>query len=260
MPKGFIAAEGTCLDGEVLRQLLQDQGLDLAHVTVMTGCKDLQGAAVGRCAYGSGLLLLESPQASPALVGRLGEALLPGSPLEIRLPEGADAGEVSRNCLLAGFISRGVTQQNGKVVVRKPQWETGAKSSITLKSERASAPASKQQVWSVVPEDDELLDEDEFLTEEDLKPPAAAGGGSVGSKDAPVRKACKNCTCGRAEAEAKGVKVELTQEMLDNPQSACGSCGLGDGFRCATCPYRGLPAFEMGKKIKLTSDFLVADA
>lgn len=36
-------------------------------------------------------------------------------------------------------------------------------------------------------------------------------------------------------------------------------CGLGDAFRCAGCPYRGLPAFEMGKPIQLPSDFLAAD-
>lgn len=38
-----------------------------------------------------------------------------------------------------------------------------------------------------------------------------------------ARKACKNCSCGRAEAEAKGEKVQLTKEMLDNPQSSCGN-------------------------------------
>ncbi len=35
------------------------------------------------------------------------------------------------------------------------------------------------------------------------------------------RKACKNCTCGRAEGEAPEVK--LTKEMLENPTSGCGS-------------------------------------
>ena len=40
----------------------------------------------------------------------------------------------------------------------------------------------------------------------------------------------------------------------------CMQCGLGDAFRCSTCPYRGLPSFEMGKKIELGSDFLTADA
>lgn len=37
------------------------------------------------------------------------------------------------------------------------------------------------------------------------------------------KKACANCSCGRAEAEAAGVKAALTPEMLENPQSACGS-------------------------------------
>lgn len=117
------------------------------------------------------------------------------------------------------------------------------------------------------------------------------------------RKACKNCSCGRAEAEALGEKAKLTPEMLENPVSACGNvspgacvacsasclsspgpshccverlcafptpntllvplhsmqCSLGDAFRCAGCPYKGLPAFEAGKKIQLPRDMLVAD-
>ncbi|KAI7993830.1 hypothetical protein LOK49_LG11G01192 [Camellia lanceoleosa] len=72
----------------------------------------------------------------------------------------------------------------------------------------------------------DLIDEDSLLTEEDLKKPQLPpiGDCEVGS----TRKACKNCTCGRAEEEEK--------------------CGLGDAFRCGTCPYRGLPPFKLGDK------------
>ncbi|KAK8458093.1 hypothetical protein SEVIR_3G304350v4 [Setaria viridis] len=74
-----------------------------------------------------------------------------------------------------------------------------------------------------------------------------------------TRKACKNCTCGRAEDEAKVQKLELTAEQVNNPQSACGSCGLGDAFRCGTCPYRGLPPFKPSEKVSLSGNFLAAD-
>ena len=48
-------------------------------------------------------------------------------------------------------------------------------------------------------------------------------------------------------------------QQPDPPLPPCLQCGLGDAFRCGGCPYRGLPAFEMGKKIELPSDFLAVD-
>jgi len=104
--------------------------------------------------------------------------------------------------------------------------------------------------------DGDLIDDDALLTEEDRERPA------IDASDCATKKrACKNCTCGRAEeeaaAEAAGaastaVKLSLGEEVdTAGAQSACGSCYLGDAFRCATCPYRGTPAFQPGEKIKL---------
>ena len=95
------------------------------------------------------------------------------------------------------------------------------------------------------------------------------------TKSAPKtkRKACKNCSCGRREMEeaeeaaaagaengaADPANPNLTKEQIENPQSACGNCSLGDAFRCSTCPYKGMPRFKLGEKIELTTTMLEAD-
>ncbi|EIE18569.1 DUF689-domain-containing protein [Coccomyxa subellipsoidea C-169] len=187
------------------------------------------------------------------------------------------AASLNKNLLLAGFTdiadSEATLSGQGELcacTARKPDWETGASTALPrsskLRAAAAPAPAPaaqqppKRAVWSLAAdeEEEELLDDDELLTEEDLKRPEvpAVGDCEAGAS----KKACADCSCGRAEAEAAGIKAELTADMLKNPQSACGSCGMGDAFRCASCPYRGLPKFEMGQKIELPSDFLTADA
>ncbi|GER40080.1 anamorsin homolog [Striga asiatica] len=138
-------------------------------------------------------------------------------------------------------LKEGVEDFDFLVLGKKPTWKIGSSFSI----KKVSQALPKVQI----DDDVDLIDEDSLLTEEDLKKPQLppVGDCEVGS----TRKACKNCTCGRAEAEEKVEKLGLTMDQLDNPQSACGNCGLGDAFRCGTCPYKGLPPFKLGEKYNI---------
>ncbi|KEH31914.1 anamorsin-like protein [Medicago truncatula] len=152
--------------------------------------------------------------------------------------------DLENKLLLAGF-SEIQALQSSVIKAKKPSWKIG--SSFALKKFVKSSP--KVQIDF----DSDLIDKNSLLSEEDLKKPELPSGDcEIG----PTRKACKNCSCGRAEEEEKVLKLGLTAEQINNPQSACGSCGLGDAFRCSTCPYKGLPAFKMGETVLLLSPSL----
>lgn len=99
------------------------------------------------------------------------------------------------------------------------------------------------KVWKLDAEDDldDLIDPDDLLTEEDKIAPNKSEY-KCGPKSA-KKKACKNCSCGYAEELAGAPPPEF--------KSACGSCYLGDAFRCASCPFLGQPAFQPGDNVKL---------
>lgn len=106
------------------------------------------------------------------------------------------------------------------------------------------------------------------------------------------RKACKDCTCGlkeieeAAEANSRNLQetilgqmvqlatleaieiedrlkksaVKFTEDDLaeidftvEGKTGGCGSCALGDAFRCDGCPYLGLPPFRPGEVVNLDS-------
>ena len=109
-------------------------------------------------------------------------------------------------------------------------------------------------------QNNQKINPDSLLTAEDkLKPDTKYDCGvDLGKK----RQACKGCTCGLAE-ELEDEAKEKIKKNLDQgaKKSDCGSCELGDAFRCATCPYAGMPAFTKGAPPKLTKveDFGEAD-
>lgn len=91
---------------------------------------------------------------------------------------------------------------------------------------------------------DKLLKDHEILSEEEKKRPEnVASCGETAATSKP-KKPCANCTCGLADENAAEASAKS-----EAPKGSCGSCYLGDAFRCASCPYRGMPAFKPGEKV-----------
>jgi len=132
----------------------------------------------------------------------------------------------------------------------------------------------KKALWSLSPSTPPI-DSESLLTPEDRERPVPTcepfNAGASRRK-----KACKNCSCGLAELEAEelkqssivvldgsenGIAMAVPQSEKERLLSAaktapkatssCGSCFLGDAFRCASCPYLGLPAFRPGEKVEI---------
>lgn len=216
-------------------------------------------------------------------MGALARLLRPGAPLVVHLAPSHDVEAARRALVLGGFadVKAGAEASSSSpytLSAALPPHAVGAASALLPRKKKAEEPAKPAAVRLAVDldADDDVLDEAELLTEEDRRvqaaqreaAAAAAGAAASGGGCAPTKKACANCSCGRAEAEAAAAargeeapRAKLTAEMLERPgeQGGCGSCALGDAFRCAGCPYRGLPAFKPGEKITVPAGFLDAD-
>ncbi|KAL3895494.1 MAG: hypothetical protein SGCHY_004670 [Lobulomycetales sp.] len=170
-------------------------------------------------------------------------------------PSKASKNDVQTALILAGFsILNDIAYVENLcsycAYVKKP-----ASSSTSI---RLKPPSRDQTPWKLADVADglktmdlELIDDNELLDDDDktLKANACA--------PAAKKKACKDCTCGLAEElleekiEARVQVVKSQKEIDMMPKSSCGSCYLGDAFRCATCPYAGMPAFKQGEKVEL---------
>lgn len=191
--------------------------------------------------------------------------LRPGGLLRVRLPP-ADTVEIDLR--IAGFLDLAHTEDD--LTCRKPQWRTGEKAALS------SVPVRKGGVLQADDLLDDLVDEDALLAETAASVPTAASGCGTGTSGGKKR-ACKDCTCGELplqscavpqfvtqflglaeeERQGEGGKVTLTLEEKVARAGSCGGCYRGDAFRCGSCPFLGLPAFEPGQErvvLSLTAD------
>jgi len=190
------------------------------------------------------------------LVFELVRILKPGGTVTITEPLAGrtrqHSEQLSAALTLAGFTNTTITPNSNNVEfsASKPNVNFNTTQTISIKKKAPVDPS----VWTTGSTTD-LVDEKDLIGEEDLKKPVQSDCEITSTK-----KACKNCTCGRAEQDSSSTpKQKLTLEMLENPavNSSCGNCALGDAFRCGGCAYRGLPAFKPGEKITLDDDFVL---
>ncbi|KAK2737696.1 electron carrier [Myotisia sp. PD_48] len=198
-------------------------------------------------------------------------SMKPGAKLE------TEAGVFSPNEALEAVLAGLVQSGRG---FEKPATSEQFAIPLPLGGKKASArntvPAVKPYVvqmddYEAGDDDDELIDEDALLSDEDLKRPDIPP--ECQPKPGKRRRACKDCSCGlasRLEAEDKarrenadkGLNVLKLQAdnlteldfTVEGKTGSCGNCTLGDAFRCAECPYLGLPAFKPGQEVQILNN------
>ncbi|KCV71474.1 hypothetical protein H696_02420 [Fonticula alba] len=168
-----------------------------------------------------------------------------------------DADVVDAEFVIAGFVDVKVSPAGeGVFAVTATRPAEDFVGALTLKD--------RQAVTATADEEEDLIDESTLLEEQDYDAPAAAA--EEDSCGPAVMRACADCSCGfadelaRIKAEDSGATDAFKPTILDAKtgkaampvaNSSCGSCNLGDAFRCAGCPYRGLPAFRDGETVVL---------
>lgn len=159
---------------------------------------------------------------------------------------------------LSGFQDIAISESY--LVAKKPAW-SGTVFSLKSKQQQ-QAPIDKAaalQAWATpttatTNDNDDMLDANDLLQPEDLLVKQVDTSSCRTTK----KKPCKNCSCGWADEVSK-TAVTLDLNGTTQPKSACGSCYLGDAFRCSDCPYLGLPAFKPGEKVSVSSKLMQSD-
>ncbi|EJS42834.1 dre2p [Saccharomyces arboricola H-6] len=140
---------------------------------------------------------------------------------------------------------------------------------IEESDDEVSSNSSKAQYFDQVDIDNDSIEEEDLIDEDDSSKPMITMI-TCGKSKTKKKKACKDCTCGMKEQEEREVNdlrsqqdkvIKFTEDELTEIDftidgkkvGGCGSCSLGDAFRCSGCPYLGLPAFKPGQPINLDS-------
>uniref|UniRef100_A0A2P2HZZ6 Anamorsin homolog n=1 Tax=Hirondellea gigas TaxID=1518452 RepID=A0A2P2HZZ6_9CRUS len=220
----------------------------------------LEQSALPSSKYDTALLGMCSPFSTEASVTVLSEVLRILKPTGRVIVASSNTDVVTSNLRLSGFTDVAVLgdlnltdEQKAasgsaaikEIIAVKPNFEVGTAMPLSFASKIKPVPAAT---------DDDLLDPDDLLTEEDLVKPNAESLKVCGTTG--QRKACKNCVCGLKE-ELETDDQEVKDAAKKDFKSSCGSCFLGDAFRCASCPYLGMPAFKPGQKVKLMESTLI---
>ncbi|EKU21445.1 cytokine-induced anti-apoptosis inhibitor fe-s biogenesis [Nannochloropsis gaditana CCMP526] len=198
------------------------------------------------------------------------EALAPEGELVVKLCS-SDAGDgeakggkeetcagMKMQLLLAGFVDVEVlpasASSSASLIAHKPQWEVGAAASVSLpvslprpaSSSSSSSTGQSAATWRLTDVDGEggeeggaegeLIDPDSLLEDAEVMAGLAAKRAEreQGQGCETKKRACKNCSCGRAEQEEGRGGVALpvmSEEELEASVSSCGNCYKGDAFR-----------------------------
>lgn len=194
------------------------------------------------------------------------QSLVPSGELHL---EGLAPGSNMRETISqAGFNLDPVEDASHQLIARKPAAEPPKSVALPKRNTKSQ----KAAIWSFTSPSTPTIDPSSLLQPSDLVRPVPTC--EPFNPDAPRRKkACKGCTCGLAEIEAQEAKVVMLSAQVDGEAivvgqdekqrliaaaknaskatSSCGSCFLGDAFRCDSCPYLGLPAFKPGEKVEI---------
>ncbi|KAF7301515.1 Fe-S cluster assembly protein DRE2 [Mycena indigotica] len=198
------------------------------------------------------------PKIQPLLV-QLRDGLQPLGALHIHNAPKSES--LTSELTLSGFTILS-TDNNTALIAQKPAQNIAPTPlALPLKRKKMDA-AAKKALWTLTPAPNTpLVDAEALLTDADRARPVPTCE-PVKAGVPRRKKACKNCSCGLRELEeaemraskvvildgsVDGEAVEVSQDerqrlvaaakAAPKATSSCGSCFLGDAFRCASCPY-----------------------